>query len=377
MSNQPPPPFGQPQEGGWGPQGHPPSQPPGYGGQPPGYGGQPPGYEGQPPGYGGQPPGYGGAPPPPGFSGPGGPPSGNGKAPLIVGIVAAVLIVAIAAGVFLFLRGRGDDTQLTAGATDTETETETAGDPTEETEEPRETAAPRPRPTQTMPAPPPEPSPSDPAPPPAPPPAPSGTSMDMGEGVQGEITSAALVQEFFFTGSEGEEIVLTMTALDEGLDPVMALFDPSGTLLEENDDDLSLPTSTDSRIQIRLPVDGEYRVEARSFAETTGRFDLSLQFPSVLNAVDTTSDAVPEILYDYTGAAEQTIVITMRALDDTVDPLLTVLDPSGNEIGRDDDGGGFPNARLQLTLPADGTYTIVAGVFGSRYGEFELTVAEL
>jgi hypothetical protein len=289
------------------------------------------------------------------------------------------VILGGAVGAFL-LFGGDDDPVAIATPTEvaTPTEAESATEPA--TEDPTEapTAEPEPRPTATMPEPPPEPSPTatDAAPAP-PPPAPSGSSMDMGEGVTGEITSDALVQEFFFDGLAGEEIVLTMTALDDSLDPVLTLFGPDGVELARNDDDFDLPNSTDARIILQLPADGEYRVEASSFADTTGRFQLTLEFPAVLSDVATLSAEIPEILYDYDGAAGETIVINMRGLDDTVDPLVIVRDPAGNEIGRDDDGGGFPNARLQLTLPADGTYEIVATSFGERYGEYEITLSSL
>lgn len=379
MSNQPPPPFGdQPQPGGWGPQGNP-TQPFPQQGQPPGYGQQPPGGYGAPPsGYGQQPPGGGYGAPPPGFGGPGGfqggPPPKSSNAPVIVGVVAAVLILGGAVGAFLLLGGDDDPV-----AVSTPTATPTAADTAEPTPTAAatatETPAPTPEPTATMPAPPPTPDASPTAPPPQP--AAPGSSMDMGEGLTGEITPAALEQDYFFDGLAGEEIVLTMTALDDSLDPVLTLFGPDGAELARNDDDFDLPNSTDSRITFQLPVDGEYRVQASSFAETTGRFQLTLEFPSVLSDTDTLSAATPEILYDYDGVAGETIIINMRTTDDVSDPLVRVLDPSGNEIGRDDDGGGFPNARLQLTLPVDGTYTIIAGVFSERYGAYEITLSSL
>ncbi|HUG84186.1 MAG TPA: hypothetical protein VMM13_06455 [Euzebya sp.] len=387
MSNQPPfgdppppggwgtPPGGQQTPGGWNPQGgpaepFPPQGQPGYG-PPPGYGGGPP------PGY-GQPPGYGEAPPP-GYGGYQSP--SKSKAPLIVGIIAGVLILGGAIGAFVLLSGGDDDPVAIATATPQATASvqPTEAPTAEATPTATATATPQPRPTSTMPEAPPEPDPLPTATPDAPPPSPAvpGSSMDMGDGVQGEITNAALVQEFFFDGLTGEEIVLTMTALDDSLDPVLTLFAPDGVELERNDDDFDLPNSTDSRIRLQLPADGEYRVEASSFASTTGRFELTLEFPSVLSATDTLSASVPEIVYDYQGTAGEVVVINMRALDDEVDPLVYVLDPQGTEIGRDDDGGSFPNSRLELTLPSDGTYTIVASTFGQRYGQFELTLSTL
>ena len=200
----------------------------------------------------------------------------------------------------------------------------------------------------------------------------------MNEGLVGQIAADQPAEDFFFDGFAGEEVVLTMVAISDSLDPLLRLYGPDGQLLQENDDDLELDTATDSRIQITLPVEGEYRVEATSFADTTGDFELTLSFPSVLTASDTLSDAVPEIGYDYTGVAGQTILIQMRGLDDTIDPLVYVEDASGAEVARDDDGGAAPlDARLEFVLPADGTYTIVAAAYLDQFGPFELTVTEL
>ncbi|MCC6438595.1 MAG: neutral zinc metallopeptidase [Acidimicrobiales bacterium] len=102
-------PYGQPQPG-W-PSG-PPQAPPGYGypgpGQPPNVGGG--GFGGQPPGYGGP---YGSPGGPPQFGGPqqfGAPPPKKGsKAPLIIGVVAVLALVAVVGGVLLSRQGSSDD----------------------------------------------------------------------------------------------------------------------------------------------------------------------------------------------------------------------------------------------------------------------------
>jgi hypothetical protein len=398
VSNQPPPPWGD-QSGGNPPtQPLPPQgQPGGFGGPPPGFGGPPGGFGGHPPGgppggFGGPPPGggYGGPPGggyggPPGFGAGGYPPGGpqKSKAPLIVGIIAAVLILGGGAGAFFLLSGDDDPDVAVGTPSPTEADTPTAAEsdePSDEpTEDPTDAPTPTPRPTATQPAAPPTAPPLPTTTPPSPPPATGGggDEMAMNEGITGEITAETPTQDFTLEGFAGEEVVLTLLAIDESLDPVLTLFGPDGTELGRNDD-VSPGTDTNSRLQVTLPVDGTYRVEASSFAGTTGRFELTLSFPSVLSATDTLSDAVPEIGYDYTGVAGQTLVIDMRGLDEDIDPLVYVEDASGNEIGRDDDSGAAPlDSRLEITLPADGTYTIVAAAFSERYGMFELTVTEL
>lgn len=200
--------------------------------------------------------------------------------------------------------------------------------------------------------------------------------MAMGDVGTGEITTSQPTVDFFFDGFAGETVEITMIALEEGLDPILRLYGPDNALIEENDDIDLGGGNRNSRITASLPSEGQYRIEAAAFSGT-GPFEVTLNFPSILSDNDTLSEGTPEIRYDYEGTAGQEIIIDMRAAAEGVDPLLQLLDPSGAEIARDDDGGGFPNARIQITLPVDGTYTIVAGVFGSNYGPYEITLAEL
>lgn len=395
MSNQPPPPFGSP--GGFG-QGNPP--PPGQGNPPPpGYGNNPPppGYGNPPPPGGGQPPGFGGGGQPPGFGGPGGPqgfgggfqqPPKKSNAPLIVGIIAAVVIIAGGVGAFFLLSG--DDDEPVALATDDPTEatesateaTETAGasdDPTTPDAPPAPTPPATTAPTGSPTA---APTASSPAAPPTPPTAPGGTapvgpgeSMTMGQSATGEITSATPTVDFFFNGTTNQAVQISMIAIDDSLDPVLRLYGPDGVILEENDD-FDFSVNTNSRIDTVLPVDGEYRIEADSFAGTTGAFEITLTFPSVLTDSDTLSEAVPEISYEYEGTPGQTIRIDMVSTDGVTDPLIRLIAPDGTEVARDDDGGEGLNARLEYTIEAAGTYTVVAGAFSSNYGAYEITLTE-
>ena len=75
--------------------------------------------------------------------------------------------------------------------------------------------------------------------------------------------------------------------------------------------------------------------------------------------------------YTFDGTAGQTVTITAIGTGDT-DPRVYLIDPSGNKIGEDDDGGGGYNALLTMTLPSTGKYTIRVDVFTA--GDFTLTL---
>ena len=158
-----------------------------------------------------------------------------------------------------------------------------------------------------------------------------------------------------------------------GLDPVMHLYAPDGTLLLSNDDGDSL---LNSRIDAVLPEEGLYCIEVTGFGGTTGNFLLvadpapAFSDTQVLDPVDQ-----PVYGYEYIGTAGDPLVVEMRVPGfEATDPYLEIYhaDDLTTPIASDDDGGGFPNARLELVIPADGTYVIAAGVFGDAYGPYLL-----
>jgi hypothetical protein len=80
--------------------------------------------------------------------------------------------------------------------------------------------------------------------------------------------------------------------------------------------------------------------------------------------------------YSFTAKAGETVVISLNS--DAFDPLIELYFENGAEAGRDDDGGGFPNARLAFTAPTDGTFTIrVTSFSGAATGAYTLNVDTL
>jgi WD40 repeat protein len=77
--------------------------------------------------------------------------------------------------------------------------------------------------------------------------------------------------------------------------------------------------------------------------------------------------------YKVRFSAGTTYVIDMRSA--RIDSYLILQNSKGRELLRDDDGGGYPNARIRYPCQADDDYTIIATTFDGRDGEFELTVA--
>ncbi|MBI2805920.1 MAG: PDZ domain-containing protein [Planctomycetes bacterium] len=71
--------------------------------------------------------------------------------------------------------------------------------------------------------------------------------------------------------------------------------------------------------------------------------------------------------------AGETYEIEMTSGD--LDSYLILQDAKGKKLTEDDDGGGFPNARIVFRAPADGTYRIIATTFNvNETGNYTLTV---
>jgi hypothetical protein len=56
------------------------------------------------------------------------------------------------------------------------------------------------------------------------------------------------------------------------------------------------------------------------------------------------------------------------------DSFLRLEDEDGKQLAQDDDGGGFPNARIMFKAPKDGMYRIIATTFDGKTGAYTLTV---
>jgi hypothetical protein len=91
--------------------------------------------------------------------------------------------------------------------------------------------------------------------------------------------------------------------------------------------------------------------------------------------------------YTFNGVAGQQIVIDMTSTDFDdylylMRPGETNISPDPNTTLQDDDGGGGTNARITLTLPSTGTYTILADSYGNGItpggtGHYALTVTQV
>jgi len=126
---------------------------------------------------------------------------------------------------------------------------------------------------------------------------------------------------------------------------------------------------------------------------SNGCFYKSGQQPKCLNAL-ITSDNNPATLisigqtvygeinpageidvYYFDGTAGQEVTIEMTKSSGNLDPYIILYRPNGSYLAYDDDGAGYPNARLVIRLPDSGRYQLNARSYASyQTGAYTLRV---
>lgn len=76
--------------------------------------------------------------------------------------------------------------------------------------------------------------------------------------------------------------------------------------------------------------------------------------------------------YTFEGESGQMVKIAMTSNE--FDTVLSLRDPSGQEIAFNDDSARSLNSTIVTTLPVDGTYTIIARSFSGQGGTYDLVV---
>jgi len=202
-----------------------------------------------------------------------------------------------------------------------------------------------------------------------------GGAIEVGSNVVASLGSFDEAHNWTFEGAEGD-VVLIYVAGDGESDPRATLIGPDGTIAAENDDG---GEDRDAFINMALPADGTYTIRVRSFV--AGSYTLSLDTTIVPalpgefdggDGLETTGGGTIEVgtsvtnrlqtlleahNWTFEGKSGQVVSIYVDS-DGTSDPRARLIDPDGEVIAEDDDGGDVLDAAIDTTLPFDGTYTI-------------------
>lgn len=180
--------------------------------------------------------------------------------------------------------------------------------------------------------------------------------------------------------SQPQTVIIEMDRIDTShIDPYLSLLDAGGREIAYNDD---FGGSLNSRITQHLNP-GTYAIIAREFGrDDAGRYRLTVREGTTQpdTRAHTQADDIPiavgqridgyitmgrEDYYRITVPSRQVVQIDMVHHEgSSLDPYLILSDMAGNEIMRDDDGGGYPDSRMIVELDA-GTYRLTAQGFGN------------
>ena len=209
-------------------------------------------------------------------------------------------------------------------------------------------------------------------------------TISVGDSVTGELTNDDPAHSYTLDAEAGQIVTITLTS--EDFDTYLSLLDADGEELATNDDS----NGTNSAITaFELPEGDGYTIIAESYSNSrgnagdTGEYSLSVSEQQV-NRIEYTQEvegeltaSTPSIDYLFSGEADDVVVISQTS--DDFDSYLYLLDSNGNELTRNDDGGGNSNSLIgPFTLPSTGSFTVRAGSYsGSGTGSFTLTINQI
>ncbi|NJL87520.1 MAG: trypsin-like serine protease [Leptolyngbyaceae cyanobacterium SM1_1_3] len=106
---------------------------------------------------------------------------------------------------------------------------------------------------------------------------------------------------------------------------------------------------------------------------------ITVNGPAVTGQLDASSQVLPVDnsyfnVYAFEGSAGEPVTVEMRSSE--IDSFLILVAPDGSTVGQDDDSGGNFDARISATLPASGTYLILANSYApAEAGRYQLRVS--
>lgn len=204
--------------------------------------------------------------------------------------------------------------------------------------------------------------------------------------IEGNLNDAVPRLRYSFQAAAGDSVSIRMENTSGDLDPLLLLYDPTGELLERNDD---LQTGVrDAQIALTLPRSGVYTVEAARFEAlpTSGTFRLTLTLagggttPTPENPLNrppnvtephrqisyqqivtgSLSEGAPERYFVIGGTQGDLVRVTMTRTSGDLLPRLRVLNEAREELSRESEPRAGESIAY-VTLPETGWYVIEAG----------------
>ncbi len=225
--------------------------------------------------------------------------------------------------------------------------------------------------------------------------------IEAGESLTVSFNSAPI--SLTFDAAAGDIVTISASSVDGSLDTTLQLLDPSGVMIQFNDDhnsDEDLNRFDSLLRDIEIPTAGTYTIVVNTFGGS-GSGDIAVTLTSSAGAepeapavdvpvqglaliageTNTVVFSSEPVSLTYEGVEGEVITITVSSEDGALDTTLTLINPDGDEVGFNDDHdtdfdlNRFDSALTDVELDSDGVYTIVINTFsGSGEGSILVTV---
>ncbi|MEA5450113.1 trypsin-like peptidase domain-containing protein [Leptolyngbya sp. CCNP1308] len=225
------------------------------------------------------------------------------------------------------------------------------------------------------------------------------TSIALGASVQGQLNNTSNVlpdgsfyNPYRFEGQAGQTVTIAMNSQE--VDPYLILLAPDHEDFSIQDDDSGGDRS--ARISVQLPYTGSYIILANSYGQgESGRYQLQLSqtgggqggpTPNAPNGAvlrqqgnlgpgdRTLQDGSYYQEFSFSGRAGQSVRLRLESPD--FDTYLILLDEGRNRLAENDDANpNNTNSEIAVTLPRNGTYSVLVNSYqAGGQGRFLLTV---
>ena len=217
--------------------------------------------------------------------------------------------------------------------------------------------------------------------------------------IKDKVLTQSFSKTYVYKMTQGHTYQIDM--ITRNFDAFLRLEDPKGTQVAADDDSGGM---LNSRIVYKPAVTGDFTICAMSLGGgSTGKFTLIVKDvtpPANKGAKGGNDGKGGELKLNkgkasvasaiigndpvYMGKKHKMFLVELEAgksyqidlTSQAFDPYLFLEDPDGKLLARDDDGGGFPNARITIKANAKGKHRIITTYFGGGAGDFNLTVIQ-
>jgi hypothetical protein len=192
---------------------------------------------------------------------------------------------------------------------------------------------------------------------------------------------------YTFEGDAGQRVIIEMGS--EEFSSYLILLSPDGDNVAQAgaETNNASATSRDSRIEVTLPTDGIYTILANTYQtgetgeytlalSTTGVSPILLKENGILGPESSTLQSDGTLYQEHMFQGRQGQSVTIALESDDFDTFLILVGPDNQVIGQNDDASASTlNSALTVTLPATGTYRIVANAYEQTgQGTYTVTV---